>query len=63
MTRYLKPDRVLRLADGGTLTRLDLERDPTLLAAHSGERVLCCCKTASGCTVFIRRITKCRIDA
>jgi hypothetical protein len=53
MTRYLKPDRVLRLADGATLTRLDIERDPTLLAAHSGERVLCCCTTA-GVEMLIR---------
>jgi hypothetical protein len=53
MSRYLKTDGPLRLSDGCSVTRVDIARDPTLLAAHAGERVLCCC-TPAGVEMLVR---------
>jgi hypothetical protein len=53
MSRYLKTEGLLRLSDGATLTRADIDRDAAVLAAHAGERVLCCC-TPLGVEMLVR---------
>lgn len=53
MTRYLRTDGELRLADGRAVTRAVFEHDPALLAAHSGERLRCCC-TPAGVEMLVR---------
>ena len=53
MARYLRTDGVLRLPDGRTVRREQIDRNPALLAALAGKRLRCCC-TPTGVEMLVR---------